>query len=172
MYRIIGADGKEYGPITASQVLQWITEGRANAQTRAVLEGTTDWKPLTEFAEFSQAFVTTPGPAAAPSPAAPTPIQVAPVRKANPLALTGMILGIISMPFTCCCYGLPFNVVGLILSIIALTQIRQDPLNQEGKGMALAGLILSIVSIILAILVLILGLALSTTDIWRKIQRM
>ncbi len=34
MYKIIGADGKEYGPVTSEQVRQWITEGRANAQTK------------------------------------------------------------------------------------------------------------------------------------------
>ena len=48
MYRIIGADGREYGPITAAQLFEWIAEGRANALTRAKAEGTDQWKPLTE----------------------------------------------------------------------------------------------------------------------------
>ena len=39
MYRIIGADGREYGPIPAEQLRQWIREGRADAQTRARAEG-------------------------------------------------------------------------------------------------------------------------------------
>ncbi|HSU53359.1 MAG TPA: DUF4339 domain-containing protein [Candidatus Dormibacteraeota bacterium] len=52
MYRIIGADGKEYGPISAEQVRQWMAEGRANAQTRVLLEGTSDWKTLGELPEF------------------------------------------------------------------------------------------------------------------------
>lgn len=52
MYRIIGADQKEYGPITAEQIRQWITEGRVNAQTQACLEGTQEWKPLGMFPEF------------------------------------------------------------------------------------------------------------------------
>ena len=34
MYEIIGADGKEYGPISFEQIRQWIAEGRVNAQTR------------------------------------------------------------------------------------------------------------------------------------------
>jgi uncharacterized membrane protein len=58
MYKIIGADQKEYGPITAEQIRQWISEGRLNAETRACLEGTQEWKPLRMFPEFS--FVTSP----------------------------------------------------------------------------------------------------------------
>ena len=52
MYKIIGADQQEYGPVTAEQIRQWIAEGRLNAQTRACLEGTQDWKPLGMFPEF------------------------------------------------------------------------------------------------------------------------
>jgi hypothetical protein len=52
MYRIIGADGNQYGPISTEQLRQWIAEGRANAQTRVLAEGTTEWKPLSEFPEF------------------------------------------------------------------------------------------------------------------------
>src|SRR5205823_2105962 len=58
-------DNKEYGPINDDQMRQWIAEGRANAQTQVLAEGTTQWKPLSEFPEF----VTTPSgppPAAAP----------------------------------------------------------------------------------------------------------
>ncbi|HUJ11174.1 MAG TPA: GYF domain-containing protein [Verrucomicrobiae bacterium] len=53
MYKIIGGDGKEYGPVTAEQLRQWIVEGRANAQTKVQAEGSTEWKTLAEFPEFS-----------------------------------------------------------------------------------------------------------------------
>ena len=53
MYRIIGADGNQYGPVTAEQLKQWIQEGRANAQSRIAAEGTTDWKPLSSFPELA-----------------------------------------------------------------------------------------------------------------------
>jgi hypothetical protein len=55
MYKIIGADGREYGPIDANQLRQWIAEGRANAQTKAQAAGTTEWKSLSEFSEFADA---------------------------------------------------------------------------------------------------------------------
>ncbi len=53
MYKIIGADGREYGPVTVEQLHQWIREGRANAQTRVQVEGSTEWKNLAEIPEFA-----------------------------------------------------------------------------------------------------------------------
>lgn len=52
MYKIIGADQKQYGPISADQIRQWISEGRVNGQTVACAEGTDEWKPLSQFPEF------------------------------------------------------------------------------------------------------------------------
>jgi hypothetical protein len=53
MYKIIGADQKEYGPVTAEQLRQWVVEGRVNGQTSIWAEGATDWKPLSAFPEFA-----------------------------------------------------------------------------------------------------------------------
>lgn len=60
MYRIIGTDGREYGPVSRETLAQWIGEGRANGQTRAQAEGTTEWKTLAEFAEFANALTAKP----------------------------------------------------------------------------------------------------------------
>ncbi len=60
MYKIIGADGKEYGPVSAEQLRQWVQQGRVNLQTRACLEGTSDWKSLNDFPEFGSAASTPP----------------------------------------------------------------------------------------------------------------
>jgi hypothetical protein len=62
MYKIIGADGKEYGPITSEQLRQWIAEGRVNAQTKILAEGTTEWRAVSEFPEFAAASPGTPPP--------------------------------------------------------------------------------------------------------------
>lgn len=53
MYKIIGADGKEYGPITADVLRQWIQQGRANAQTRVLAPGASEWRLLSDFPEFA-----------------------------------------------------------------------------------------------------------------------
>src|ERR1039458_4769814 len=53
MYKIIGADQKEYGPVTADQIHAWITEGRVNGQTSIWVEGATEWKPLATVPEVA-----------------------------------------------------------------------------------------------------------------------
>jgi hypothetical protein len=58
MYKIIGADQKQYGPVSADEMRQWIAQGRVNAQTLVQAEGQTDWRPLSTFSEFA----TTPQP--------------------------------------------------------------------------------------------------------------
>ena len=53
MYKIIGGDQKEYGPISTEQLRAWIAEGRVNSQTPLQAEGQTGWRPLGEFPEFA-----------------------------------------------------------------------------------------------------------------------
>ena len=91
----------------------------------------------------------------------------------NSYAVAGLTLGILSLTFgLCCCYGLPFSVPGIICSSVALNQIKRDPTTQQGKGLATAGLILSICGILLAGLLLALGIALGTPDMLRRIRRL
>jgi succinate dehydrogenase/fumarate reductase cytochrome b subunit len=151
MYRIIGADGREYGPISADLLRQWIAEGRANASTQALVEGAPEWKPLGSLPEFSLLFAAKAQPIA--PPVLPTGTTFPP---STAFATTGLVLGIISICFCCCCYGLPFNVLGLIFSLVALGQIKGDPGRYGGKGMAIAGLVLCAVSIVLMILLVVL----------------
>jgi hypothetical protein len=56
MYKVIGVDGQHYGPASAEQIRRWITENRVNAQSLAQSEGASDWKPLSQFPEFADAF--------------------------------------------------------------------------------------------------------------------
>lgn len=55
MYKIIGGDQKQYGPVSAEEVRDWIADGRLNAQSLAWAEGAADWKPLGSFPEFAAA---------------------------------------------------------------------------------------------------------------------
>jgi hypothetical protein len=52
-YKIIGGDGKEYGPIDSLQIRRWIAEGRLNPASMVLAEGATEWKPLSSFPEFA-----------------------------------------------------------------------------------------------------------------------
>lgn len=53
MFTIIGADGREYGPVAVEQVNSWIAAGRADYKTKARREGSIQWMPLAEFPEFA-----------------------------------------------------------------------------------------------------------------------
>ena len=171
MYKIIGADGREYGPITADQLRNWIAEGRATAQTRVQAEGSAQWKPLTEYLEFAVALART-----IPPQPAPGPISINPAPQTNSMAFAALVMGILSMTcFVCCCgccYGLPFNVLGLIFALVALSQIKNDPQSQQGRGLAITGLVLCLLSLFMAAVSLAFGLALSTPDFLRKVQRL
>ena len=56
MYKILGADQKEYGPITADQIRQWISERRVNSQTRIRVEGSQEWTTVGNLPEFGPAY--------------------------------------------------------------------------------------------------------------------
>jgi hypothetical protein len=55
MYKIVGGDQKEYGPINADELRQWIDEGRLNGQSLVKAEDTAEWRPLSTFSEFTDA---------------------------------------------------------------------------------------------------------------------
>ena len=52
-HKIIGGDGKEYGPISSDQVQRWIREGRANALTMIHTDTSSKWVPLGRCPEFT-----------------------------------------------------------------------------------------------------------------------
>jgi Domain of unknown function (DUF4190)/GYF domain 2 len=145
IYKIIGEDGKEYGPATAEQIRQWIAEGRVERQTPIFVDGAKDWNFAGLLPEFANCFAasSTPPPIAPPRGTS-TAGQMA---KTNSFAQAGMIFGILSL--TCCCCGFPFGILGLVFSLIGLSQINANPQLHEGRGMAIAGLVLSILSLLL-----------------------
>lgn len=72
MYKIIGTDSRQYGPVEADQVRRWLAENRANAHTLTQSENSPEWKPLISFPEFASEFKSAPPPIAgyAPNPRA------------------------------------------------------------------------------------------------------
>ena len=150
MYKIIGADGREYGPVASGQVRQWIAEGRASGQTQALAPGATEWKPLGALPEFAGQF------------ASPVPPMMGPVpgrlTGTNSFATAGLIFGILSV--TCCWCCCPFGILGLVCSLIGLSQINRHPERYTGRGLAITGLILSAASLVLGFGLGLLQLAL------------
>jgi hypothetical protein len=168
VYRIIGADGKEYGPITIEVLRQWLDEGRANGQTRVLPEGASDWKTIAEIPELAALLSKT-----AAFPTTPGPISITATPRNNSFAMAGLTLGILALTLgLCCCYGLPFSIPGIVCSSIGLNQIKNDPNTQLGRNLAIGGLVLSVLSILVGALLLVLGITHTTPDMIRRIHRL
>jgi len=145
MYKIIGQDGKEYGPVGGEQLRQWIAQNRVESRTPVFADGANDWTFAGLLPEFAALFAGGIPPAIAPQTIAP-PVRS---RKIHGFAVTGLVCGILSLTLCLCCGGIPANILGLIFSIIALLQINENPQLHEGRGMAIAGIILSAVSFLI-----------------------
>ena len=139
MYYIIGTDGAEYGPVNADELRRWIAEGRANAESRARAAGVAEWRPLRDFPEFAPDV--NPGPRSTPPLFSAQPAMASePVGRTNGLAVAGFLFGVSG--FCCCPCGPLFPLAGLILSLTALSQLNANS-TQSGRGLAIAGLVLS-----------------------------
>lgn len=157
MYKMIGADGREYGPVTDEQLRQWVREGRANADTRAKSEADTQWKRLAEFPEFHAALGIAAG---APPPISPQPQSYVVTRhpeagKKIAAGVCGILLGYLGVHkfilgytgeglamllitlLTCGLGGTIMWIIGLIEGITYLTKsddefVRAYILNKKG----------------------------------------
>jgi hypothetical protein len=141
MFRILGHDKKEYGPVSEEVVRQWIAERRANAQTLVQAEGSAGFKPLREFPEFQSALAAV-GPAGAPSW---TVTAMPPEKPPSGLAITSLVLGILTY-----CLFIP-AIPAIITGHMALGRIRREPDKIGGKGLAITGLVLGYFGLLLLV---------------------
>jgi hypothetical protein len=139
-YRIIGNDGKTYGPVNAEQIRLWIGQGRVESRTAIFVEGATDWTFIGLLPEFAGNFGTPP----------PTigslKSGTGQVKKTNAFAIWSLVCG--ALAWTCCCCCIPFNLLGAVFGIIALVQISAHSETQEGRSLAIAGLILAVTNLL------------------------
>jgi hypothetical protein len=138
MYKIIGADQKEYGPVSAEQVNAWIAEGRVNALTRILPEGATEWKVLGDMPEFAAA---SPGTALA-MPAAP-PSGSSGAEKVNGPA-TGLIVVAI--------LGVVLQIVSLIFNLAGASILSNARMPNQAWANMFSGTIGAVSSIIVILL--------------------
>lgn len=134
MYRVKGADQKEYGPVSAEQIIQWIGENRLNRFSLVQKEGDPAWKPLDQYPEFAATLAATPAPTPSPvvtpgatgtpyvpgSPVQPvyTPIDD-PQRAASKVKLPALALIILGV------VGILLSVVGLVAAPKSLEILQQ-----------------------------------------------
>ena len=77
MYKLIGGDQKEYGPVSADELRHWIAEGRLSAQSLVQAEGGGEWKPVSSFPEFAGALAGQVGQVPSADAASPPAIGAA-----------------------------------------------------------------------------------------------
>jgi TM2 domain-containing membrane protein YozV len=138
MYKIIGLDGNEYGPVSAAQLQQWIQLGRVGPQTQVRVEGGNDWQPLSSFPEFD-----VPGGAAPPLLSPPSGARD---RASSKIAagVCGILLGSLGVHkfilgytgaglimllvtvLTCFIASPVMHIVGLIEGILYLTKSDEE----------------------------------------------
>jgi TM2 domain-containing membrane protein YozV len=139
MYKIVGVDGQQYGPVSAEEMRRWIAENRVKAQTLVQMEGSQEWKPLGSFSEFASELKAVPPPIAAP------PSTIA-SRASNkiPAGVCGILLGSLGIHkfilgytgaglvmllvtiLTCGIAGVVTHIIGLIEGIIYLCKSDEE----------------------------------------------
>ena len=69
-----------------------------------------------------------------------------PPPRASGMAIASMVLGIAAIPTLCIGIGFVAGIVGLVLGIVALLAIKREPGRLAGKGFAITGIVLGILS--------------------------
>lgn len=134
MYKIIGVDGKEYGPVSLDQLRQWLAQARVSGDTQVKAEGHSDWQPLKTLPELTDVF-------AKPPPLAPT--SSGPTQTSG-WAVASLVLGILGL-FSCGIAAL----FGLVAGIVGLKKIKKSDGRLTGDGLAIAGIVVSGIMILL-----------------------
>lgn len=92
----------------------------------------------------------------------PPPPPPYPVTPQQTLAVASMVLGITSLTIGWCCYlGVLTSPIALILGIVALVQIKNDPAKYGGKGFAIAGILTGVLYLVIGVLLVGIGILLS-----------
>ncbi len=148
MFRIIGGDGKEYGPVPADEVRRWMDERRVQPNSLVRAEGSTEWKSLSSFPELASLHAS--GISPAPFATSTTPLRT---YQGNGMATSGLVLSCFALV---CCGCLPVAILGIVFSSLGLSQANRDP-EQSGKGIAIAGLVVGVVALLGNIVTLVVG---------------
>ena len=144
MYKILGADQKEYGPAPAEVIERWIAERRLDVRSKIRRDGEPIWRPLGEFPEFAHALaagrpVAGSGPKPSTQSSARPASTLAGDRRTSGLAIATLVIGILAP----CTAGLA-GFVGIVLGIVALRKISRSQGQLKGRGLAITGLVFSI----------------------------
>lgn len=143
MYKIIGVDGKEYGPVNADQLREWLRQGRVGWQTPVRPESGGDWRPLSNYPELNSNPGMTP---------LPPPTVAERASKKIPAGVCGIVIGALGIHkfilgytgaglimllgsiLTCGLAAPVFGLIGLIEGIIYLSKSDEEFVRTYVEG--------------------------------------
>ncbi|MDR0534426.1 MAG: DUF4190 domain-containing protein [Verrucomicrobiales bacterium] len=139
----IGKNGQKLGPFSVAEIKQKLANGEISKFDLAWHEGLAEWKPLGFLQEIA-ANGEIPPPLVAP-PAIP---------QTSSLAIVSLVVGIVSLPMALICgfFGFIGAIAGIICGHLARAQIKNSAGQQEGAGLALAGLTVSYLALLVFVL--------------------
>ena len=73
------------------------------------------------------------------------------------LATISLVMGIISVVLVCCGFGILLGLPAAIVGFIAMRNVETNPDKYTGRGMAIAGMVLGIVTFLASVFFLIFG---------------
>jgi hypothetical protein len=144
-----GENGQQHGPFDGDAMRQLVASGRLQPGTMVWREGFPGWLPLAQVPELLGGVL---------------PMALGTAAPTSGLAIASLVCGIVgaTLCYFCALGGIP----AVICGHMALSRIRNAP-GMQGRGMALAGLILGYVWIgltALAVIVLVLAFAMSASS--------
>lgn len=75
------------------------------------------------------------------------------------LPTVALVLGIFSLIFVCCYGGLWLGIPAAVVGFLGMRNSDRDPTRYGGRGLAIAGMVLGIVTLVISFLLLVLGIA-------------
>jgi hypothetical protein len=151
----IARDGKQLGPFSLEEINRQLAAGTLSLSDNAWYEGASGWAPLSTVPGVTGGAPSsapippaTPSPAPAPTspavPVAPTVITVA--APTEPLAIWSLVLSLVGL-LGFCCGGPVLGIAGVICGHLGLSKINANP-QLQGRGLAMAGLIIGYFSVV------------------------
>jgi hypothetical protein len=145
-------NGQQLGPFTEAEVRAQLASGAISASDHVWWEGQKDWLPLQTTPLVVSAG--TPPAVVAGTPAAAAYQPPSALRPTSQLAIWALVCGCVS--FFCWIFA---SIAAVVLGHMALSDLKKNP-AQEGRGMAIAGLVLGYLTMAFGLIYLgILGIS-------------
>jgi hypothetical protein len=156
----IARDGKQLGPFSLEEINRQLAAGTLSLSDNAWYEGAAGWMPLSSVPGVTGVTSATP-PVSPTTPVAPATPVVSPVASApvvpraptEPLAIWSFVLSLVGL-LGFCCGGPMLGIAAVVCGHLGLSKINANP-QLQGRGLAVAGLVIGYLAIVSWVLYLI-----------------